>query len=126
MSQTSSKGRITVFTEAVNCPPFVVAAVFDDATDSQTHTATFTNGAGDEQSRTDTETSVRMAVDSDGGVVTYDDGTTIRSRVCNDPEQTVELFRGTVDSTVREYDTQGIEYEFSYDPGSELVEFSTV
>jgi hypothetical protein len=67
-----------------------------------------------------------MVVDSDGGVVQYDDPTIIRSRVDDDPEKIIELFRGTVNSTVREYDTQGIEYKFSYDSGSEPVEFSTL
>jgi len=124
-SHTLSRGRITVFTEPVNCPPFVAGAAFDTAGDSQIHTATFSVTDEDEQSRSDTETSVRMVVDSDGGVVKYDDSTTIRSRVDDDPEKIIELFRGTVNSTVREYDTQGIEYKFSYDPGSEPVEFST-
>ena len=73
----------------------------------------------------ETATVIRMLIDEDGGIITYDDGVTIYRRVFDDLETAVEVFRGTVDETVEEYKRRGVKFEFGYDDGNEPVEFET-
>jgi hypothetical protein len=116
--------RAYIADEGTDCPTFVAERTIGDASDNKLHTVRLTDPMSAVETR-DTETVITMAVDTDGGIIEYDDGVTIYRRLFDYLEHAMRVFRDTVDETVEEYERQGVEFEFEYSPGIEPVSFET-
>lgn len=114
----------------VEVPAFVAErATRENASPSEAHTVWIERPNADQGALCKSFTVMRMIVDYDGAILTYDGRRAkVHNKVISDPELAAQTFRNTVNRTVDEYERKfDTEVQVQYDPGpGEPFEFDGV
>lgn len=113
--------RPHICTEGVKASPDEIEPTFRMASEDEIHRVSITPPLRTAVGQS--ATVIRLLLSSDNGFIAYSDGKGPVYRHITDREHAVDVFRGTVDTTLDAYRNRNLSFEFEYSSADDPIEF---
>lgn len=115
--------RPHVTTDGNEAAPDAIEPAFEMASENEIHRVSITPPLSTALGQS--ATVIRLLLDDDAGIITYSYGKGPIYRSVPDRQHAVDVFRGTVDTTVDAYNDRDLSFDFEYSPADTPIEFET-